>query len=163
MYRIQCELFFFFWAGLGDPIACSLFSGGIPYQNSGYKVTRLCPYIMLVFYFVPPPSFPYRRHSRGINSSSPIVSSTSDSTAAVLLFYPSKSRPACYHHCRDILAPVLRADRSQRSRIGCVTIYCTTVFCLLVGEEHRSIGGSIIIRLYNGAFFGLIYSLLVFS
>ena len=30
-------------------------------------------------------------------------------------------------------------------------------------EEHRSLGGSIIIRLDNGAFFGLIYSLLVFS
>ena len=30
-------------------------------------------------------------------------------------------------------------------------------------EEHRSLGGSIISRLYNGAFFGLIYSLLFFS
>ena len=30
-------------------------------------------------------------------------------------------------------------------------------------EEHRSLGGSIISRLYNGAFVGLIYSLLVFS
>ena len=28
-------------------------------------------------------------------------------------------------------------------------------------EEHRSLGGSIIIRLDNGAFFGLIYELLV--
>ena len=30
-------------------------------------------------------------------------------------------------------------------------------------EEHRSIGGSIISRLDNGAFVGLIYKLLVFS
>ena len=30
-------------------------------------------------------------------------------------------------------------------------------------EEHRSLGGSIISMLDNGAFFGLIYSLLVFS
>ena len=30
-------------------------------------------------------------------------------------------------------------------------------------EEHRSLGGSIISRLDNGAFVGLIYSLLVFS
>ena len=30
-------------------------------------------------------------------------------------------------------------------------------------EEHRSLGGSIIIRLDNGAFVGLIYSLLVLS
>ena len=37
---------------------------------------------------------------------------------------------------------------------------------LLLGgfvEEHRSLGGSIISRLDNGAFVGLIYSLLVFS
>ena len=30
-------------------------------------------------------------------------------------------------------------------------------------EEHRSLGGSIISRLYNGLFVGLIYELLVFS
>ena len=30
-------------------------------------------------------------------------------------------------------------------------------------EEHRSLGGSIIIRLDNGAFFGLIHKLMVFS
>ena len=30
-------------------------------------------------------------------------------------------------------------------------------------EEHRSLGGSIIIRLDNSAFVGLIYKLLVFS
>ena len=30
-------------------------------------------------------------------------------------------------------------------------------------EEHRSLGGSIISRLDNGAFVGLIYKLLVFS
>ena len=30
-------------------------------------------------------------------------------------------------------------------------------------EEHRSLGGSIISRLDNGAFVGLFYSLLVFS
>ena len=29
-------------------------------------------------------------------------------------------------------------------------------------EEHRGLGGNIIIRLDNGAFVGLIYSLLVF-
>ena len=49
-------LFFFFWAGLGDPISCSLLGGGIPSKNSSYKVTRLCPYIMLSWYFVLPPS-----------------------------------------------------------------------------------------------------------
>ena len=33
----------------------------------------------------------------------------------------------------------------------------------LIVEEHRSLGGSIISRLYYGAFVGLIYELLVFS
>ena len=92
---------FSFWDGLCDPIACSLLGGGVPSHNSGYKVTRLFPSIMLVCYFVPPPSFLDRRHSRGIPSFSPIVSSPSNSTtaAAALFFYPSKYRPACSHHC----------------------------------------------------------------
>ena len=34
--------FFFFWAGLRDHIAYSLLGGGIPSQNSGYNITRLC-------------------------------------------------------------------------------------------------------------------------
>ena len=45
---------------------------------------------------------------------------------------PSKSRPACSHHLQDNLAPGLRADRSQRFRIGRVAIYCANVLCLLV-------------------------------
>ena len=36
-------IIFFLWAGLHDPIACSLLGGGNPYQNSGYKITRVCP------------------------------------------------------------------------------------------------------------------------
>ena len=40
--------FLFFWDSLRDPIACSLLDGGIPSQNSGYKITRLCTYL---FYF----------------------------------------------------------------------------------------------------------------
>ena len=57
--------FFFFWSVLRDPIACSLLGVDILSQNSGYKVTRLCPSIMLSFYFVPPPSFPARCHFYG--------------------------------------------------------------------------------------------------
>ena len=37
------DFLFFLWAGLRDPIACSLLSGGSPSHNSGYKSTRLCP------------------------------------------------------------------------------------------------------------------------
>ena len=38
-------LLLFFLAVLRDPIACSLFGGGIPSQKSGYKITRLCTYL----------------------------------------------------------------------------------------------------------------------
>ena len=54
------KFIFFFWAGFRDPIACSLLGSGIPAHNSGYKFTKLCPYSMLGFYFVPPPSLPAR-------------------------------------------------------------------------------------------------------
>ena len=89
---------------------------------------------MLVIYFVPPLSLPDRRHSRIIHSSSNIVSSPSDyaADAAALFFSPSKSRPTCSHHRQYTLIPGLRADCSQRYRIGRVAIYCATVFCLIV-------------------------------
>ena len=35
--------FFFFWDGLRDTISCSFWGGGIPSQNSGYKITRIYP------------------------------------------------------------------------------------------------------------------------
>ena len=146
--------FFFLWAGLRDPIACSLLDGGIPYHNSGYKITRLCPFFfMLVFYFVYLSSIPVCRRSRGIHSSAPLHSAPLDplaplnssptkaepysksvaySASSDLFFAPSKSMPACSHHHRDTLTPSLRAERSQRSRIGCVALYFATVFCLLV-------------------------------
>ena len=49
-------LLLLFWAGLSDPLACPLLGGGIPSQNSGYKSTRLFPYLNLGFcyYAVPP-------------------------------------------------------------------------------------------------------------
>ena len=127
-------MFFFFWAGPRDPIACSLLGGGIPSQKIGYKFTRLCPSIMLVRYFVPLPSILSRIHSMGIPSSSPIDSPQSESAAAnaALFIPPSKSILACSHHRQDTLSPGLRAYRSQRSIIGRVAIYCATVFFLLV-------------------------------
>ena len=44
------QLFFFSWSGLRDYIACSLLGGIIPSQNSGYKVTRLCPYFIRLLF-----------------------------------------------------------------------------------------------------------------
>ena len=90
------------------------------------------PIIMLVHYFVTPPSITTCRHSRGITSSSPIDSSLSKYSAATLLFALPKSRPTFFHHRQDTLAPGLQVDRSQRSRIGRLAIYYATVFYLLV-------------------------------
>ena len=61
--------------------------------------------IILVCYFVPPPSIPSRSHSRGIPSYSPINSYLSESAAAAaaLFFAPYKYRPTCSHHFRDTL------------------------------------------------------------
>ena len=108
--------FFFFWFGLRDPIACSLLGGGIPSHKNGYKVNRLCPYIMLVFYSVSPPSIPDRRHSMFIPSSSPVNSSLFESaaTSAALFFAPSKSILACSHHRRDTLAPASNRTSHRR-------------------------------------------------
>ena len=45
---------------------------------------------------------------------------------------PSRSIPACYHDRRDTRAPGRRVACSHRSRIGRVTIYCKTIFCLRI-------------------------------
>ena len=47
-------LFFLFWPGLCDPIEFTLFGGGIPYNNSGYKITRIFPYNYFIFLLHPP-------------------------------------------------------------------------------------------------------------
>ena len=67
-----------------------------------------------------------------------------------LLFAPSKSMPACSHHRRYNLAPGRRLDRSQRSRIGRVTIYCATVFFLLVTDFLIPLKPASPIASYNG-------------
>ena len=126
---------------------------------------------MLVFYFVSPSSLPARHHSRGVHSSAPLHSalldplapldysppeSESDSNSepvaasAALFFAPSKFMPACSHHRRDTLAPGRRAYRSQRSRIGRVTIYCATVFFLLVTDFLIPLKPASPIASYNG-------------
>ena len=43
--RWSIFFFFFFCAGLCDPISWSFLGGVIPSQNSGYKITRICPYL----------------------------------------------------------------------------------------------------------------------
>ena len=48
LYRMEWYYYFFFWAGLRDPIACSLLGCAVLSQNSGYKVTDSVLIIMLV-------------------------------------------------------------------------------------------------------------------
>ena len=157
----SCILFFFFWSGLREPISCSLLGGVIKYQNRGYKITRLCPSLCYFDTPFPPSSLPARRHSRGVHYSTPLHSdpldplapldpiapfhstplgskSDSDSesviSSATLLFAPSNYMPDCSHHLQEILATGRQVERSQRSIIGCVAIYCASVFCLLVTD-----------------------------
>ena len=147
--------FFFFWAGLHDPIACSLLGGVITPHNIGYTITRLCPYLYYFATSFPPSSILACCYSKGVHfytplhsapleplapldSSLPKSESESDSVSNYvslsdpLSFTPSKSMPACSHHRQDTLAPGRRVDRSQRPKIGCATIYCATMLCLLV-------------------------------
>ena len=114
---------------------------------------------MLVCYSSPPPSIPARRHSRGIPSSSPIDSSLSRSVAAAdaLLFNPSKYRTDCSHHRRYTLVPGLREDRSQRSIIGRIAIYCATVFYLLVMYFLIPSNPTLTISSSNGGYYQLPY------
>ena len=100
------------------------------------EATRSLDAVPILFYVA---TLYVRHHYRpvvaswGVPYSLPIIYSLSDSDdVASLLLSPSRYRPTCYHHCRDTLAPCLRVDRSQRSRISRIAIYCATVFCLLM-------------------------------
>ena len=42
---------------------------------------------------------------------------------------PARSIPYCSHHILAIQAPGFRTIFLQRSRIGRVAMYCTTMFC----------------------------------
>ena len=62
-------------------------------------------------------------------SSTQFSYSMSDAFASISLA-PYKSISFWYHHRCETQAPGNQTDRSQRSRISRVTIYCATVFCL---------------------------------
>ena len=122
---------FLFWAGLREYIACSLLGGIIPSQNSGYRVTRLCTYFIVLLCSTCFSTFPRSdlSSSRGIHSdplhfspldplTPPYLSSDSTSdpasdpesivvVSAFLPFYFSRSIPSCFRHCRDTLVPSL--------------------------------------------------------
>ena len=99
-------------------------------------------------------------HSAPLDPLAPLDSSTpepeskskSDSVAAssALFFDSSKPIPACSHYRIDTLATSCRVERSQRSRIGLVAIYCATVFCLLGKNFLKPLNTYTPIASYNG-------------
>ena len=62
----------------------------------------------------------------------------------------------CYDDRSGIERKIRRAKREEQEARGGGGLH-------IYVEEHRGLGGNIIIRLDNGAYVGLIYSLLVFS
>ena len=70
--------FFFFWGGLHDSILFSLLGGGISSQNSGYKITIICPFFYISFLLHLPTSILASCDSRGMHSSAPLHSSPLD-------------------------------------------------------------------------------------
>ena len=102
-----------------------------------------------------------------------------------MIWYPSKKETDHQFYVGYMTHPFLKKLRIHRDQVikmfqsafKLVTIKCIknesskknvsilsfTMFYNNSVEEHRSLGGSIIIRLDNGAFVGLIYELLVFS
>ena len=102
-----------FWGGVGlrGPIECSLLGGGVSTQNIGYRDTRLCPSIVLVYYR----SIPCLQYRSGVSSCadpSPNFSSSPSDSSAALSFDPSRSITSCSHHLQDTQSPGLRTDPS---------------------------------------------------
>ena len=117
--RIILVLLILFWTGLCGPIVCSLLVGIVTAHNSGYKDTRLCPSIVLVYYRSTP-CLQYRPGLSSCAAPSPHFSSSPSDSAAALSFSPYESIPSCSRHCWDIQYTSRQKDRSQRSRIGCI-------------------------------------------
>ena len=107
-----------YWVGLFQPI------------TEATRSLESVPLVCSVANLYPRPHSRPVVASRGIPSSLLIASSTSYSVAN-LFFFPSKYKPSYSHHLQDTLVPGLQADRSQRSRIGRIAIYCAAVFRLL--------------------------------
>ena len=99
--------------------------------HRGKRDTRLCP--NLVYWStLYPLLLPQLRESSFLiplfYSSSPSLSVFA--AAVAVSRAPSRSSPACSHHRIPTYAPHFLSAASHRSRIGRVTIYCATVFCL---------------------------------
>ena len=98
--------------------------------HRGQRDTRLCPYFVFFTTLYP------LMLSQLCGSSvlipllySSIWSSSTFAVTAVFGLAPTRSSPACYHHSILTRAPCFYSVASHRSRIGCVSIYCVTVFC----------------------------------
>ena len=98
-------------------------------QNRCHRYTRLCPYIVLDM-LTYTPCLQILPVVSSCDASSPRFHYSPSVCAAACFLFPASSIPSCSHHLQETQAPGLRTDRSQRSRIGRVAIYCAVVFYL---------------------------------
>ena len=88
-------------------------------------------------------------------SASPSVSSasTSSSDAAVTSHAPTRSSIPFYHHLFTTHIPVICNVSSHRSKIGRITIYCASIFCLIITHASTSSKPASFIAVYKGGFY----------
>ena len=99
------------------------------YHNRGHRNTRLCTSnVFNMLLFIPCPRFLLVSAYHSSSPLSPPPSTPADAASAALA--PNRSSPSCYHHLLEIHAPGLCTIFSQKSIIGYVAVYYTTVFCL---------------------------------
>ena len=99
--------------------------GGVPTQSRGYRVTRICPLVVLSWYFTlqTQPSY-HLPISPSASSISPTVITTACEIARFI--------PSCYHHCFETRVNGRCYASSNRSTIVRIAMYCTNVFWLSV-------------------------------
>ena len=69
---------------------------------------------------------------------------------------PSRSSTFCSHHLLSNHVPVLHNISSQRSRIGCITMYYATILCLLSTYTSTSSNPDSYIITSNGGYYQLL-------
>ena len=99
--------------------------------HRGQRYTIICPYFIICNTFYPRtlPKIWVIFVLVSLFYSSKPSSSVSAADATVSLA-PARSIPACSHHHIPNHDPRLLASTLHRSRVSCITIYCTNIFCL---------------------------------
>ena len=112
--------------GLCDPIVCSYLGGGFIANNRGYMGTTIYPYMELRCFLVFHIYFPDTPSIYPSSSSAP-PSADTPTVASATARAPYRYNPYYYHQILETCTPGLRTASTQRSRIFCIEIYCSTV------------------------------------